>query len=552
MNAQSGAPRIALAGLFEEVNTFATGSMGYAQITGNMATGFQKFEGQGLIAEYEGTQTHFGGYIAGLKDAGAEIIPTVHYQYSAGPTIAGDAYAKMKRDIVDSLAAAMPLDAVLLGMHGAGIAEGVDDVEGDLIAAIKDAIGNEVRIVSALDHHATLKPETAARFDYLTFVMNYPHIDWYQASFKAAVGAVGIVKGTFTPGQCWERLPFLLQCVSTDPGNAYAAIRLKLEEYGKRDGIHEMSLQYGFPWADVPHNTVAVNCWAETPELAQATAKEFAGWMWTNRANFVVPTLSAREALDAAANELVRQGRVSEEAVQDARALASRNGFDQSILGVGSVSKGDPATFGFVPDAGRKGPVVIAEKSDNPGCGATGDATHGLAELIRFGVKHACVTSIRDPETVAQAMAAGVGATIDVALGGKLSPVSGEPIRGQAYVKTISDGHFTVIGPMVTGLRLDVGPAVGLQIGGVDVVVVSGVMQSFDNGQMKMCGFDPMDYRVVVVKSAVHFRAYWIDVASFIVDSDPPGVATNDLGILDFQNKADGVYPLDANASYPA
>ena len=127
--------RVALAGLFEEVNTFAVETMGLATITGDIATGFQKYEGKEIIEEYRGSAMPFGGYIDALEEASVEIVPTVYYSYSAGPTIEGKAYQKMKQDILAGLKATMPLDAVALGLHGAAIAEGIDDVEGDLKVA---------------------------------------------------------------------------------------------------------------------------------------------------------------------------------------------------------------------------------------------------------------------------------------------------------------------------------------------------------------------------------------------------------------------------------
>jgi len=121
--------RVALAGLFEEVNTFAVETMGLATITGNLTTGFQKFEGQEIIDEFKGTSTQFGGFIDALEEVASEIVPTVYYSFGAGPTIEGKAYQKMKQEIVAGLKAAMPLDGVALAVHGAGVAEGVDDVK---------------------------------------------------------------------------------------------------------------------------------------------------------------------------------------------------------------------------------------------------------------------------------------------------------------------------------------------------------------------------------------------------------------------------------------
>ena len=104
---------------------------------------------------------------------------------------------------------------------------------------------------------------------------------------------------------------------------------------------------------------------------------------------------------------------------------------------------------------------------------------------------------------------------------------------------------------MGAGTKFDVGPAAGLLIEGVDVAVISGLMQAFDANQMKMVGFDPRDYRIVVVKSANHFRAWWTDVASTIIDCDPPGIASNDLTTFSYEKKTRKLYPLDADAVYP-
>jgi microcystin degradation protein MlrC len=543
--------RVALAGLFEEVNTFAVETMGLATITGSMATGFQKYEGQQIIDEFTGTSTQFGGYIDALNEISAEIVPTVYYSFGAGPTIEGKAYQKMKTEILAGLKAAMPFDAVALTVHGAGVAEGVDDVEGDLCAAIRQALGPNMTIVMAIDHHCNLTDFNLEQVDLITIVKNYPHTDFYDVAYRAGKLLPDMVAGRITPHGHFEHLPFLMQCQSTMPGNLYAPIRIKVEDFAKREGIYEFSYQYGFPFADIPFNTALVNCWAETPELASDTAKEFANWIWTNRAQFAARTLSAAEALKTAADEMVSQGRINEEVVRNAMAKSSDVLYDQSIAHLANATAQNERSFGFIPDKDRKGPVVIAEKSDNPGAGAPGDSTHLLKELIKHNVKQACVCAIRDPETAQRAHEAGVGETIDVELGGKLSKQSGGPVKGKAYVKSISDGRYTIVGPMLTGMRFDMGPAAGLLIGGVDVSVVSGMMQAFDNGQMRVVGFDPTDYRIVVVKSANHFRAWWTDVASAIIDCDPPGIASNDLSTFKFAKKNRKVYPLDADAVYP-
>jgi microcystin degradation protein MlrC len=287
-----------------------------------------------------------------------------------------------------------------------------------------------------------------------------------------------------------------------------------------------------------------VNVWAKNPDLAEKTVKEAAALLWQNRERFVAKTLSAEEAVNQALTALVKQGRILPE---DVRPIL----YEESGALLSSEKKQEDGSFGFLPDAKSPGPIVIAGKSDNPGGGAPGDATNLLRELIRTKVKQAAVCAIRDPETVKKAMQAGVGKVIDVELGGKGSKQGGAPVKGKAYVKSISDGRYTIVSPMGLGMKFSVGPAVGLQIGGMDVAVISGTMQSLDANHMKMLEFDPKDYRIVVVKSQAHFRAWWTDVASQIIDSDPPGIASNDLRTFAFKKKTRKLYPLDADAAFP-
>jgi len=537
---------VALAGLFEEVNTFADETMGKATITGNMTTGFQQWKGKAIIDDYKGSKTYMGGFIAALEEfPEVEIVPTSFWSFSAGPTIEGKAYQQMKQDILDSLAAAMPLDAIALQLHGAGVAEGVEDVETDLTTAIRKLVGPEVKLICALDHHSNLTDADVHVMDLITIVYHYPHIDMYDTAYRAAKKLPDMVEGKIKPYGHFERVPFIMQCNTTMDGNIYAPIRKKVEDFARRDGIYEFSFAYGFPFADVPNNSAVVNVWATSPELAEKTAKEFAALLWQYRDRFVAKPLSAEGAVQQALATLVKQGRILQTEV--GRPLL----YEESAALLSGAQEEMDRSSGFLPDEKNPGPVVIAEKSDNPGCGAPGDATHLLRELIKNRVQQAALCAIRDPETVQKAIEAGVGKTIEVELGGKSSKLGGTPIRGKAYIKSISDGRYTIVSPMGAGTKFDVGPAVGLLIEGVDVAVISGLMQAFDANQMKLLGFDPHDYRIVVVKSANHFRAWWTDVASQIIDSDPPGIASNDLSTFAFQKKTRKLYPLDADAVYP-
>ena len=444
--------RVAIAGLYEEVNTFAVETMGLATITGSISTGFQKFASQELVSAVKGTRSYGAGFIAALEESPeVEIVPTTIWMFGAGPTIALEAYQQMKQDLLDGLAAVMPLDAIALQMHGAGVAEGIDDVEGDLTAAIRQLVGSKVKLVCALDLHGNMSDFFLQQLDLITAVYHYPHIDEFEAAYRAAKLIPDMVKGAIKPYGHFEHLPFIMQMCSTMEGNLYEPIRKKVEEFDQREGIYEFSYFYGFPTADIPFNTATVNCWATSSELAASTAREFASWIWESRQQLVYAPVSAADAVQQALAVLAEQGRIGSNEVGRPQIM------EETLNRLVCADDEFARSYKFLPDHDSPGPVVIAEKSDNPGCGAPGDSTHVLWELIKNNVQQAAVSSIRDPETVQQAMKAGVGSIIDVELGGKLSKLSGEPVSGKAYVKTISDGRYTIVSTMLQGGKLDMG-----------------------------------------------------------------------------------------------
>ncbi|NJK31246.1 MAG: M81 family metallopeptidase [Deltaproteobacteria bacterium] len=167
--------RIALAGLYIETNSFAEETMGKSKITGNMTTGFQGWSADELIKEYRGSKTYMGGFIDAFdKYPEVEILPATFWSFVAGGPIAAEDYQTMKKDILDRLAKAMPLDAVALCLHGAGTAEGVEDAETDLCKAIRELVGPEAKIVSAQDHHGCLSDEDVKLLDLMTIVHHLP------------------------------------------------------------------------------------------------------------------------------------------------------------------------------------------------------------------------------------------------------------------------------------------------------------------------------------------------------------------------------------------
>jgi microcystin degradation protein MlrC len=252
---------------------------------------------------------------------------------------------------------------------------------------------------------------------------------------------------------------------------------------------------HGFPYSDVAFSGASVTAVAETPEAAQRAAQQAAQYAWSRRKDFLQPTYSAEQAMDLA---------------------------QQS-----------------------PGPVVINEGSDNPGGGAPGDGTHLLREMLKRDLPGSAYGFITDPEVVRQAVAAGVGTRIDCLLGGKTDDRHGAPIELKgALVRTISDGVYVKKNPMGAGGIGKLGTTVLLQAGNVSIVVAAGRRQTMDDAPFRLAGIDWQDMRILALKSAQHFKGWWVGRAKTIIPCDSPGIQSADLAGFDYQHLSTDYFPL--------
>ncbi len=194
-------------------------------------------------------------------------------------------------------------------------------------------------------------------------------------------------------------------------------------------------------------------------------------------------------------------------------------------------------------------PVVINETSDNPGGGTPGDGTHLLRAMLEAGLEEACFGFLVDAQATEAAHRAGVGATIEVELGGRYDELHGAPLPVTAYVKTLSDGRFQWQ-KMARGVQARLGKMARLQVGGIDVIVASGRAQTLDTEPFVTMGIDVTRYKIVALKSSNHFRAGFQDLAAEIVTADPPGLTTHHIEIFPRERKPRPLWPIDADASY--
>ena len=478
--------RLLIAGISHETNTYCQGTTGLDE--------FWILRGE-RVRRLAGTRTDVGGMLSACAALDAIAVPLVVAGAQPSGTIAGSAYESLKREILAGIADAGAFDAIALSLHGAGVAEGVDDLEGDLVGAIRESVGPDVPLVACFDLHGNVTQGMADALDLGFGCHEYPHTDLYERGEEAVRRIPELLEGRLAPVTHIETLPMLLPTTTTLFGPGREINELCWEQERKPDVV-DCTLFHGFPYTDTPH--VGTHVWVTAngdAARARACAREVAREIWARRQQFRPTSLSCEQAIE--------------------RALRAR---------------------------GR--PVVINETSDNPGGGTPGDGTHLLRAMVAAELQETCFGFICDPDAAGAAHEAGVGATIEVELGGKTDELHGDPLPVRAYVKSLSDGRFTMQA-MNRGVRIDLGPMARLQVGGIDVLVSSRRQQTFDTEVFLLHGIDVHRYRIVALKSSNHFRAGFQDLAAEIVTADPPGLTTHHIEIFPRKRAPGPLWPLD-------
>ncbi|MGI6603584.1 MAG: M81 family metallopeptidase [bacterium] len=452
--------------------------------------------GDEILPFFKGVRVEMGGIIAGCEEEGLEMVPSVAANAMPGGLVTQEAFEFVRDEMVKAIKSVGSVDGIVLSLHGAMVVENYSDGEGMLLTALREVVGPDVPIMASLDHHTnltnTMLEQATALFAYDT----YPHIDQYDRGYEAAKTMARVLRGEINPVMHGKRVPILAPALQTAkaPMKDFLEMAHRWEEDPR---VISVSVIAGFPWADIPDCGCAVIAVTdEDGKLAQEIVDSIADNIWARREECVLTPVPLEEAVR--------------------RAMEA-----------------------------PEGPVVLADVADNPGGGGSGDTIYILKELLRQGAKNVAMAIIWDPETIEQAVAAGVGSRIKVRLGGKMEPQFPDSIEVEATVKTIADGIFINKGPMGRGLRNDVGRLVALDIDGIEVVIPERRIQPWDPEIFRRVGIEPTDKQIVVVKSSLHFRAAFTPIASEIIEVDAPGITAINFHQFNFKNVTRPIFPLD-------
>ena len=495
--------RVEIGGFVHETNTFHPSPTTLAEFREPTGTWV---EGDTLLETFAGTRSVLGGMIAVGRARGWTLVPTLYADGGATTgLIAAEAIETIRRALVDGVAAARA-DGVLLFLHGAAAAEGLADPEAVVLRDVRAAVGPTVPVVVVYDLHANIGLEW---LEYATAIIGYktaPHTDFYERGAEGAELLDRTLRGEVRPAVAAHKPPILVKSGLMSMTDAPLALikppmfwlMERARELEREPGILNVSVAAGFGDADTPTTGMTILVTADGDRaLAQRYADELGDLAWRLRRGF--DTALVLTPVDQAI----------------ARALST-----------------------------DRWPVILADQGNNTAGGSPGDGTAILAGLQAAGRPDAALF-IRDAAAVAASWAAGVGAAVDLAVGGKLDPSSGAPVRLRGEVRLLTVGGAAHV---VDGRPVSFGRTAVVRCGRTDLVLTEHPTSQTHPGYFRAVGIEPRERRLTVVQSAHLFReAFEVRerIPRMIVEVDSPGITSPDARRFTYRHLRRPIYPLD-------
>ncbi len=488
--------RIAIAGFLHESNTFLGSYTSYEDFAATSLT-----RGAALIERWRGTRHELGGMLDAVANLSWEPAPLLATYAVPGGTLEQAAFERIASELLAEIERALPFDGLLLALHGATVASGFPDADGEMLRRLRERLGSGFPIVTTLDLHANISDAMEREADALVAYRTNPHVDQFERGWEAAHLMARILDQGLRPAMAVERPPMLIEiaCQHTAAAPAWFLYQ-DLEGVLAWPGVITASVAMGFYYADVEEMGVS---FAAVTDGDHAAALKAARWMagraWQRRNEFKAALLSIADAVRRAA-------------------LADRT------------------------------PVALMDAGDNVGGGAPGDSTAIFAEVLRQGVPDSLVI-LHDPAAVALCQEAGVRRMVELDAGGK---ATGNPLRISGRVRTLSDGIFVETEVRHGGwTHNDQGLTAVVETSeGHSVILTSRRMAPMSLEQVLSLGIRPGRKRILIVKGVIAPRAAYEPVAAEILLVDTPGATSNNPRDFDYRRRRRPLYPLEEDAPY--
>ncbi|WP_323776538.1 M81 family metallopeptidase [Leisingera sp.] len=474
--------KLFMASLATETNSFSPIPTGWSGFKEHLHT---KSASQGEAGLYAAAVSRWRTMAEARGWEVAEGLST--YAQPAGPTVRS-VYETMRDDILCDLRAAMPVDVVLMSMHGAMIAQGYDDCEGDMMARIREIAGPDVKVGLELDPHCHLTEMMLENATAIICYKEYPHIDVVERAEELFTLCADAAEGKVAPVmRDYDCRMMAMYHTPFEPVRGYVDRMSAIEG---TDGILSVSLVHGFPWGDNPRSGTRTLVISDgDAALAARHAEELGRELWEMRGELRrFPSMD--EGLDLA-------------------------------------------------EALNAAPIVLADFADNAGGGAPSDSTFVLRAALARGLRDIAFAAFWDPVLVGMCVDAGVGAEMAVRIGGKIGPMSGDPVDLTVTVRAIVENAVQHLGRA----EMNMGTCVWLEAEGVHLVVNTRRTQTFHPEAFTNLGIDLSGMKYVVVKSSQHFYDGFAPIAAEVIHLGTPGAITPDFTIVPFTRRDGNYWP---------
>jgi len=489
------APVVAIAGLQHETNSFSPVKADLDSfIEPTNWPGLT--EGQQIPDTFRSLNIPIGGFVAEAERLGFSLVPTLWANATPSGPVDNVAFETLAGRIVAGLEAAGRPNAVYLDLHGAMICDDYLDAEAEVLRRVRRLVGN-IPIVVSLDLHANISQEMLDLADALVVCRTYPHVDLAETGRRSArIISTLLSGGAARPSRHLWKASFLIptqaQTTMLEPARSVYA---QLREIEAAYDLLDLSLAMGFGLSDTPAAGPSICATGFDSANAREAVEKLSTVFLAARPEFVQPVYSATEGIALARNL-------------------------------------------YVP--GR--PVVLADLQDNPGAGGTGDTTGVLAAMAEAGLQRSLLAVLFDPEAASAAHRAGVGAQLELVLGGHVGGPGSRPFPAKVRIERLGSGQFLGMGPMYGGNPMNYGRMALLQLEQGPLVLVGSVnTQAADHAILHHLDIDPSSMEIIALKSGVHFRAAFEPLASAVLVIVEDGANPADYSALPYKNLPYGI-----------
>jgi microcystin degradation protein MlrC len=423
-----------------------------------------------------------------------QVVPIFRADATSGGPLEKSLYDSLKKELVDGIAKIDGLSGVYLDLHGAMGVQGMRDPEGDLLAAIRQRVGNDIPIGVSFDLHANV---TQARAKLATFIVGYktsPHRDFFRTGYDSGKLLVRTIRGEIHPVMVVRKLRLL-------KGGGMDIDFLK----PMRPIYREMKREERRTPKVLSVSNFMVHIWLDDPELGWSTVAVTDG----------DPGLAAKLADHIADLDWAVRGVKHPAAVSpDEMVKQARKAWWARWLGT----------------------VVVCDSSDAVGAGGPGESTWILDALLRDDPDLVSYVPLRDAEAARTAYEAGVGQTVTLSVGGKLDKVYNKPI---SYTGVVDSRTIGVLGKTVVvrykGIRLILS----------ELPATAATPRFFRDLGLRVGRAD-----LVVVKNLFPFRYTYALQNRLTINVESPGTTSVDVFSLKYTTIPRPIYPLDDIASW--